>query len=114
VVNPAAVECALDTVIDNALKFSPADRPVEVSLDSDGETATITVRDHGPGMPVEQLSSAAGRFWRAPEHRSVPGSGLGLSIASELLDGLGGGVTLDLPDGGGLSVRLRIPAGGAR
>lgn len=109
VANPAAVECALDTVIDNALKFSPDDQPVVLSLDRDGESVDIVVRDHGPGIDPDQIDLATDRFWRGPQHRGVRGSGLGLSIASELLTGLGGGVHLELPADGGLRVRLRLP-----
>lgn len=112
VVNPAAVESALDTVIDNAVKFSPATEPIELALRTNDHAVEIIVRDHGPGIPTDQLVSATERFWRSPTHRSVRGSGLGLSIATDLLASVGGDVLLELPDDGGLRVRLRIPAGG--
>jgi signal transduction histidine kinase len=108
VASTTAVECALDAVIDNALKFSPGDRPVEVAVAADGASVAITVRDHGAGLAPEQLASATERFWRGPGHRTVQGSGLGLAIAAELLRSRGGDVRLDLPEGGGLRVRLDV------
>jgi signal transduction histidine kinase len=109
VVNVTAAECALDAVVDNALKFSPDDTSVEVSVTVNGGTVEVAVRDHGPGIPPDQLASATERFWRSPGHSTVRGSGLGLAIASELLEPSGGGVVLELPDDGGLRVRLSIP-----
>lgn len=109
VVNTTAVECALDAVVDNALKFSPDDSPVEVAVSVADGTVEVVVRDHGPGIPPDELASATERFWRSPGHSTVRGSGLGLSIASELLQPAGGGVALDLPEDGGLRVRLTIP-----
>jgi signal transduction histidine kinase len=70
----------------------------------------VVVRDHGAGVPPDQLERLAERFWRSPGHSTVRGSGLGLAITSELLATAGGGLRLALPDGGGLEVRLRVPA----
>jgi signal transduction histidine kinase len=113
VVNTTVLECALDAVLDNALKFSPDDTAVEVAVEGsregDEDMVEVTVRDHGPGVPEDQLARLTDRLWRSPGHGSVRGSGLGLAIASELLDSGGGEVRLVLPEGGGLLVRLRVP-----
>ncbi|MZE75985.1 HAMP domain-containing protein, partial [Streptomyces sp. SID5475] len=73
---PAALERAVVNLLDNAVKFSPPGGEVEVAL-SGGE---LTVRDHGPGVPAEELPHVFERFWRSPSARGLPGSGLGLSI----------------------------------
>lgn len=109
-----ALECAVDAVIDNAVKFAPPGEPIEVSVSgpparrADG-VVEVVVRDHGPGVPPGQLALLTERFWRGPEHSAVRGSGLGLAIASELLATGDGEVRLELPDDGGLRVRLRVP-----
>jgi signal transduction histidine kinase len=110
-VDPTALGSALDTIVDNAVKFSPPSDPVEVSV-VESESAGIVeilVRDHGPGVPVEHLERLTERFWRSPGHSAVRGSGLGLAIASELLASAGGGLRLELPDDGGLRARLQVP-----
>jgi signal transduction histidine kinase len=109
-VDPTALESAFDTVVDNALKFAPASEPVDVTVSCGAGVVEVVVRDHGPGVPAEQLGRLTERFWRSPGHSSVRGSGLGLAIASELLAAAGGGLRLDLPDDGGLRVRLQVPA----
>ncbi|MFI2104341.1 ATP-binding protein [Isoptericola sp. NPDC019693] len=111
--NPIVLECAFDAVLDNAVKFSPDGGRVDVTVTAasgpDGGAVEVVVRDHGAGVPPEELDRLAERFWRSPGHSTVRGSGLGLAIASELLATGGGGLRLGLPDGGGLEVRLRVP-----
>lgn len=105
------LECAFDAVMDNAVKFSPDGGRIDVSVAAPGPgLVEVVVRDHGAGVPPDQLERLAERFWRSPGHSTVRGSGLGLAITSELLATAGGGLRLALPDGGGLEVRLRVPA----
>ncbi|WP_418275319.1 ATP-binding protein [Isoptericola jiangsuensis] len=108
-VDPTAFGSALDTIVDNALKFSPSSADVEVEVLQTDRTVEVLVRDHGPGVPEDQLDRLTERFWRSPGHSAVRGSGLGLSIASELLASAGGGLRLELPDDGGLRARLQVP-----
>lgn len=110
VTDRTALETALDGIIDNALKFAPRGTAVDVSVaERDGEHV-LSVRDRGRGLPAAELAQATGRFWRSPRDQNVPGSGLGLSIASDLLTALGGGISLAAPAGGGLEVSLHLPA----
>lgn len=107
-----AVESAFDAVLDNSLKFAPRGSVVEISLRGD-DGATLSVRDHGPGMNPEDLLRATDRFWRSPRDQNVPGSGLGLAIATDLLQSMNGSIKIENADGGGLIVHLRLPGGGA-
>ncbi|MEU8539230.1 HAMP domain-containing sensor histidine kinase [Streptomyces sp. NPDC048717] len=102
---PAALERALVNVLDNAVKFSPPRGTVEVRL-MRGE---LTVRDHGPGIAPDELPHVFDRFWRSPSARSLPGSGLGLSIVARTVGQAGGTVALTPADGGGTVATLRFP-----
>jgi two-component system sensor histidine kinase MprB len=102
---PAALERAVVNILDNAVKFSPAGGIVEVRL-SDG---VLTVRDHGPGIPAEDLPHVFDRFWRSPSARALPGSGLGLSIVARTVQQSGGEVTLGHAEGGGTIATVRLP-----
>ncbi|MFH8474521.1 sensor histidine kinase [Streptomyces sp. NPDC018000] len=102
---PAALERAVVNVLDNAVKFSPPRGAIEVAL-RNGE---LTVRDHGPGIPAEELPHVFERFWRSPSARQLPGSGLGLSIVARTVQQSGGAVDLrpaEKGDGTVASVRL--------
>ncbi|CAL9479087.1 sensor histidine kinase [Streptomyces sp. enrichment culture] len=102
---PAALERALVNVLDNAVKFSPPGGTVEVRL-VDG---ALTVRDHGPGVADEELPYVFDRFWRSPSARSLPGSGLGLSIVARTVRQAGGTVALTRAEGRGTRAEIRLP-----
>ncbi|MFD1547464.1 sensor histidine kinase [Nonomuraea guangzhouensis] len=101
---PASLERAVLNLIDNAAKFSP-DGEVQVTL-RQGE---LTVRDHGPGIPEEDLPHVFERFWRSPAARGLPGSGLGLSIVAQAVAEVGGKVRLENAPGGGAIAILELP-----
>ncbi|MCW2880033.1 MAG: Signal transduction histidine kinaselike protein [Sphaerisporangium sp.] len=100
-----ALERAVVNLLDNAVKFSPSEGTVAVRLDG-GE---LTVRDHGPGIPEDELPHVFDRFWRSSTARSMPGSGLGLAIVAQAVRDAGGEVTLSNPPGGGTLARLTLP-----
>ncbi|MFJ8542972.1 sensor histidine kinase [Streptomyces sp. NPDC093586] len=102
---PSGLERAMVNVLDNAVKFSPEGGTVDVRL-ADG---VLTVRDHGPGIPAEELPHVFDRFWRSPSARALPGSGLGLSIVARTVQQAGGEVTLTPAEGGGTVVTVRLP-----
>ncbi len=106
------LESAFDAVTDNAVKFSPPDTRVELSVRESDGMVEVDVRDHGPGLRNDEIDKATDRFWRSPEHSAIRGSGLGLAIASELLESCGGELRVSRPDGGGLLVTLRVPRHG--
>ncbi|MEO3783547.1 HAMP domain-containing sensor histidine kinase [Actinocorallia sp. B10E7] len=103
--DPDTLERAVVNLCDNAVKFSPPGGAVEVVLRG-GE---LTVRDRGPGISEEDLPHVFERFWRSPQARSLPGSGLGLSIVAQVVQEAGGSVRLERAPGGGTVARLRLP-----
>ncbi|MFJ9867153.1 sensor histidine kinase [Streptomyces sp. NPDC101165] len=105
---PSALERAIVNILDNAVKFSPDGGMIDVQL-TDG---VLTVRDHGPGIPADELPHVFDRFWRSPSARALPGSGLGLSIVARTVQQAGGEVALARADGGGTVATVRLP--GAR
>ncbi|MGW4727297.1 sensor histidine kinase [Streptomyces sp. S1] len=109
--DPVTLSSALDAVIDNALKFTPAGERVAVTVGivPDGTAVAVVVADHGPGLTEEELGRVGDRFWRAGRHQNVKGSGLGLSIARVLLTAGGGGVAFAPNEPHGLRVTVTVP-----
>jgi two-component system sensor histidine kinase MprB len=94
----ARIHRAVMNLLDNAAKWSPPAGVVEVRVDADG---TVVVRDHGPGIPEDELPLVFDRFHRAREARGLPGSGLGLAIVRQVAEAHGGAaVARNVRDGG--------------
>ncbi len=96
---------AISNLLDNAVKWSPDDAPVEVTVAS----GTVTVRDHGPGIAAEDLPHVFDRFYRATAARTLPGSGLGLAIVKQVAEAHGGTATAAEAAGGGTVMTLALP-----
>jgi two-component system, OmpR family, sensor histidine kinase MprB len=99
---------AVNNLLDNAAKYSADGGDVEVAL----RGGTLTVRDHGPGVPPDELPHIFDRFFRATNARGQAGSGLGLAIVKQVAERHGGSVSAAAAPGGGLLVTLTLP--GAR
>jgi signal transduction histidine kinase len=105
------VEQLLDVALDNALRYAGPDTTVTVSTVPTDETVELVVSDNGSGLPDEDLSRAAARFWRG--HDDGDGTGLGLAIAGEIAAGHGGAISVERAPEGGLLVSYRLPAASA-
>jgi two-component system sensor histidine kinase MprB len=97
---------AVDNLLDNAVKYSPAGAVVEIGL-HDG---ALTVRDHGPGIPAADRPHVFDRFYRGSGARGRPGSGLGLAIVRQVAETHGGAIAVDAAPGGGTVFTLRLTA----
>ena len=95
---------AVNNLLDNAVKYSPAGEPVEIEV-ADGR---LVVRDHGPGIPADELPRVFDRFHRGAGVRDIPGSGLGLAIVKQVAEAHGGSVSAANANGGGAEFILRL------
>ena len=104
------LDSALRNVLDNAIKYSPEDTTVTLRVGREHDAARISVTDEGPGLgdgPVEHLAE---RFRRGRNAEGIVGSGLGLTIADDVLRAHGGRLELGPgPEGRGACVSLVLP-----
>lgn len=112
--HPSKLSRLVRNLVDNSCKFSGPDSPIEVDLrpgpGPDGsEGALLEVRDRGVGFVEGEEELVFARFHRSAAARSVPGSGLGLSIVSEVARAHGGAVTASNRSGGGAVVSVWLP-----
>ncbi|MFE3144040.1 sensor histidine kinase [Streptomyces scopuliridis] len=107
--DPIALSSALDAVIDNALKFTPAGEEVTVAVARNGTTSQIVINDGGPGLTDDELARIGDRFWRSNRHQNIKGSGLGLSITRALLTAGSGSIAYEHGEPRGLRVTLSVP-----
>ncbi|MEM6755827.1 MAG: ATP-binding protein [Planctomycetota bacterium] len=108
--NPMLIEQALVNLIDNAIKYSPAETTVEVTAERQGDEAVISVADEGRGIEPEHLPRVFERFYRTDRSRSreMGGTGLGLSIVKHVAEAHGGHVGVDSVPGAGSVFRLHL------
>lgn len=100
-----ALERAISNVIDNACKFDQSGAPIEVVVDG----GSLTVLDRGPGIAPGEEERIFDRFHRSESARTMPGSGLGLSIVRDVVARAGGTVTAGPRDGGGAAIGFTLP-----
>jgi signal transduction histidine kinase len=118
--NRELVSQALANLVDNAIKYAaPAEKPlpdavngagggIRVTADAEADRIVLTVSDHGPGIPTADRSRVVDRFVRLEQSRSLPGSGLGLSLVSAVARLHGGELRLE-DNAPGLRARITLP-----
>jgi two-component system sensor histidine kinase KdpD len=103
------VERVLVNVIDNALKYSPTDTPIEIKAHAAGAFLEIDVADRGTGIPPEDLTRIFDKFYRVQRPDNVSGTGLGLSISKGIIQAQGGFIAAENRDGGGTIITISLP-----
>jgi signal transduction histidine kinase len=105
-----ALERVLANLVDNALKYSPDDRPVLVTIELQNETAVLRVSDHGVGIPDNELPHIFDHSYRATNvAHSIAGTGLGLTGARAIAQQHGGSLEIGSELGAGTTATLRLP-----
>ena len=101
----------VSNLVDNALRHTPAQGKVGLSLTKVDDRVLLRVIDDGPGIPASEREKVFQRFYRILGHGDTEGSGLGLSIVREICRAHRGSIRLDDdPDGRGLLVEVTLPA----
>jgi signal transduction histidine kinase len=97
--------------IENALKFSPGDTPIDLRVRRDGEAAVIEIEDRGPGIPSEMREQVFEKFcrWRPYGYEDRSGSGLGLFITRSIARAHSGDATVADRPAGGTILAIRVP-----
>jgi signal transduction histidine kinase len=107
---------ALLNLLANAAKYGAVGstrdvNPIEVTVDADARSTSISVRDHGPGIPAHEQARIFREFYRAPEAYTsgIEGTGLGLALVKQHVEGLGGTVDVHSVVGQGATFTIRLP-----
>ena len=97
-------------VFDNALKYSSRKKTITVRLTTEGDSAVVSVKDRGPGIPADEIPRVTERYYRASN--SVYGTGIGLSLVDEIMRSHGGSLRIESELGHGTTVFLTLPLHG--
>ena len=99
---------ALDNLLRNALRFNPASQPIEIVVQQQAQTLTISIRDHGLGVSEQWLDKLGDTFFRAPGQAQA-GYGLGLAIAKRAVQQHDGQLNFANHPQGGFIATLQLP-----
>lgn len=108
--HPGQIDSIITNLLDNAIKYTPAEGSIHVSLFSNQTKAILRIEDSGSSIDAEEIEKVFQRFYRSPAHQQIIGSGLGLAIVKTALDQLHGRIILSQSDLGGLQVDVHLPA----
>ncbi|TCJ16037.1 sensor histidine kinase [Rubrobacter taiwanensis] len=107
--DPIQLQRVISILLDNAIKYSPEDEPVELELSRNGEKAEIRVIDHGCGIPEQDVPHIFERFYRAHGSSRADGTGLGLALAHEISTHLGAEIRVQSEPDAGSTFTLALP-----
>ena len=109
--DPERLRQVLLNILDNAVKYGKDGGQVDVAVQAEGETVLITVRDHGPGIPENELVHVKEKFYKGSG--KARGSGIGLAVCEEIVTRHGGKLMIENAEGGGTLAGVRLPVHGA-
>ena len=96
-------------LIENAIKYTPAGSPIDLSAIQDGAAVVIEVADRGPGLPPGDEQRIFEKFYRARAPQNGSGVGLGLTICRGMVEAHGGRIWAENRSGGGAVFRFTLP-----
>jgi signal transduction histidine kinase len=109
VTDPTQLHRMLAILLDNALKYSSEDTPIDLNLSRNDGHAVISVTDRGCGIPESEIPHIFDRFYRAQGSSRADGTGLGLALAREIMDHLGGNIQVQSYPGTGSTFSVALP-----
>ena len=111
------IDQVLTNLLENAVRYTPAESPIEIGVRLDGEYMLISVADRGPGIPAADLDRVFDKFYRVMETQTkatrTTGSGLGLAVCKGLVEAHGGRIWVENRQGGGAIFQFTLPLGEA-
>lgn len=107
--DPEALDQVMSILLENACVHTPEGTSVWVDVDASGEAAEVKVIDNGPGIPADDLPDLFVPFRRGMSAAGQPGAGLGMFIATNLVQGMGGEISVQSVSGQGTTVRFTLP-----
>jgi two-component system, OmpR family, sensor histidine kinase KdpD len=109
--DPRLTAAALAHILENAAQYTPEGSPIDLTARAGSDGLTLEVRDHGPGIPAEELPHLFERFYRGSTARPrASGTGMGLGIVRGLLAVAGGRAWAENAPGGGARFTIVVPA----
>ena len=103
------LKTAILNLLDNAIKFSPADSSVQVLLSGGEEAAVLRISDQGKGIPAAELEMVFDKYYRGSGSSGSSGAGIGLHLVRRIIEQCQGQVSLAARETGGITATVVLP-----
>ncbi len=107
--DPSLIQEVILNLIDNALKFTPRETPIDISVTQEGDSVLISIEDRGPGIVPDEIEKLFEQFYRGRMIKTKHGFGLGLAICHYIIKAHSGKIWAENREGGGASFRFTLP-----
>ncbi|MEW6478592.1 MAG: PAS domain S-box protein [Pseudomonadota bacterium] len=113
VADPRGLSMVLRNLLDNALKFTPADRPPDIRITAvqEDDEVHLSVSDNGQGFDMKHHDRIFGMFQRLHRQDQIPGTGIGLALVAKAMERMGGRIRADSRPGQGSTFHIQVAAG---
>jgi signal transduction histidine kinase len=110
VAEPTYLDQVLRNLLSNAMKYSPADASIDITVESDARDVSVRVKDRGPGVPPEEAEQIFTPFYRSASTSShAHGVGVGLAVCRRMIEAQGGRMWCEPREGGGSEFIFSLP-----
>lgn len=110
--DPLSLREAFLSILDNAFKFTPRGRTVQLQASRQGDWVIVNFRDQGVGISRDDLPRIFERFYKADKGRGTPGFGIGLSLAKHIIENFSGSISVISEEGKGALFIVKLPFSG--
>ena len=105
------IDQVVTNLLENAVKYTPPGTPIDIRVARADDRITVSVSDHGSGIPPGQREAIFDRFYRLDRRSQIQGSGLGLAVTRGLIEGHDGRIWVEETPGGGATFVFELPWG---
>ena len=107
--NSGLIHEVITNLVDNAVKFTPSESPISISVHLEEDSVVVSVEDTGPGVEHEEKNKLFETFYRGKQLMSVHGLGLGLAICQKIIEAHGGKIWVENNKSQGAAFRFSLP-----
>ena len=106
--DPVRIRQAIGNIIDNSIKYSPNNSTINIDMENHDTKIVLKIKDKGQGIAEEDLPFIFDRLYRSPKVKTIPGTGLGLSLVKAIITAHNGSIDIESLHNNGSEFRIKL------